>query len=66
MFHEFYRIVVQKLFDAGVSRNVYCVNIDAVIATLLLKTVWPAYREGRIKDEASSYNVKWMKQFNFA
>jgi len=26
---------------------VYCVNVDAVIATLLLKLVWPAYREGR-------------------
>jgi nucleoside-diphosphate-sugar epimerase len=25
-----------------------------------------AYREGRIKDEAACYNVKWMKQFNFA
>ena len=29
MFHAFYRALVQKLFDAGVSRNVYCVNIDA-------------------------------------
>ena len=29
------------------SRNVYCVNADAVIATLLLKLVWPAWRAGR-------------------
>ena len=52
VFHAFYRALVQKLFDEGVSRNVYCVNIDAVIAALLLKTVWPAYRAGTIKAEA--------------
>jgi hypothetical protein len=43
---------VQKLYDEGVSRNVYCVNIDAVIAALLLKTVWPAYCTGDVKAEA--------------
>jgi citrate synthase len=52
VFHEFYRALVQKLYDEGVSRNVYCVNIDAVIAALLLKTVWPAYRAGTIKADA--------------
>src|SRR5207248_4472760 len=36
-FHAYYRCLVQALFDAGVSRNVYCVNVDAVIAALLLK-----------------------------
>lgn len=46
VFLDFYHAVVQQLFDAGVSRNVYCVNVDAVIATLLLKLVWPAYRAG--------------------
>ena len=34
VFHMFYRALVQALFDAGVSRNVYCVNVDAVIAAL--------------------------------
>ena len=52
VFQVFYRALVQKLFDEGVSRTVYCVNIDAVIAALLLKTVWPAYRAGTIKAEA--------------
>ncbi len=52
VFHAFYRALVQKLFDEGVSRNVYCVNVDAVIAALLLKTVWPAYRSGAIEAEA--------------
>ncbi len=48
VFLDFYHAVVQELFDAGVSRNVYCVNVDAVIATLLLKLVWPAYRAGSL------------------
>lgn len=52
VFHDFYRAVVQKLYDEGVSRTVYCVNIDAVIAALLLKLVWPAYRAGTIGAEA--------------
>lgn len=52
VFLDFYHALVQQLFDAGVSRNVYCVNVDAVIATLLLKLVWPAYRAGRF-DAAS-------------
>lgn len=34
VFHAFYRPLVQRLFEEGVSRNVYCVNIDAVIAAL--------------------------------
>ncbi|HSW03840.1 CoA-binding protein [Aquabacterium sp.] len=52
VFHDFYRALVQKLYDEGVSRNVYCVNIDAVIAALLLKIVWPAYRSGKIGADA--------------
>lgn len=48
VFHQFYRALVQQLYDAGVSRNVYCVNIDAVIAALLLKMLWQPLAEGRI------------------
>ena len=48
VFHDFYRALVQGLFDNGVSRNVYCVNIDAVIAALLLKIVWSSYREQKV------------------
>ncbi|CAM4030843.1 CoA-binding protein [Roseateles saccharophilus] len=48
VFHQFYRALVQELFDAGVSRNVYCVNIDAVIAALLLKMLWQPLAQGRI------------------
>jgi succinyl-CoA synthetase alpha subunit len=46
VFLDFYHALVRQLHEAGVSRTVYCVNIDAVIAALLLKIVWPAYRKG--------------------
>jgi succinyl-CoA synthetase alpha subunit len=52
VFHDFYRVLVQQLFDAGVSRTVYCVNIDAVIAALLLKMLWQPYRTGALPDTA--------------
>jgi hypothetical protein len=52
VFQQYYRALVQALFDAGVSRTVYCVNIDAVIATLLLKMLWQPYREGRFSEQA--------------
>ena len=35
---------------AGVSRNVYCVNVDAVIAALLLKMLWQPLRRGEIAE----------------
>ncbi len=47
-FHAFYQALVQALFDAGVSRNVYCVNVDAVIAALLLKMLWQPLQSGEI------------------
>lgn len=46
VFHEFYRELVRALFEAGVSRTVYAVNIDAVIAALLLQMLWHSYRDG--------------------
>jgi succinyl-CoA synthetase alpha subunit len=48
VFHQFYRALVQALYDAGVSRTVYCVNVDAVIAALLLKMLWKPLASGRI------------------
>lgn len=52
VFHEYYRALVQALFDAGASRNVYCVNVDAVISALLLKLTWRRYRAGDMPVEA--------------
>jgi succinyl-CoA synthetase alpha subunit len=52
VFHEYYHALVRALFDAGVSRNVYCVNIDAVIAALLLKMLWKPYQSGAFPGRA--------------
>ena len=46
VFHAYYQELVKALYETGVSRNVYCVNIDAVIAALLLKILWQPYRSG--------------------
>ncbi|HEV3238953.1 MAG TPA: CoA-binding protein [Casimicrobiaceae bacterium] len=52
VFHEYYHALVRTLFDAGVSRNVYCVNIDAVIAALLLKMLWEPHQSGAFSAQA--------------
>src|SRR5262245_55949003 len=51
VFHEYYRALVQALYDEGVTRNVFCVNVDALIATLLLKIVWQPLRAGAFSEE---------------
>lgn len=60
VFHEFYHQLVQALFKTGVSKNVYCVNVDAVIAVILLKMLWKPYAEGKISDstlEAAAFTT---------
>ena len=51
VFHAFYNTLVQVLFDTGVTKNVFCVNIDAVIAALLLKLLWPRYSKGDLPED---------------
>jgi succinyl-CoA synthetase alpha subunit len=52
VFHDFYSALVQALYDTGVTPNVFCVNIDAVIAALLLKLLWPRFRSGAFSESA--------------
>ena len=52
IFHDFYCTLVQSLYDNGVTANVFCVNIDAVIAALLLKLLWPRYCTGAFPADA--------------
>jgi succinyl-CoA synthetase alpha subunit len=52
IFLEFYHELVEALAKVGVSRNVYCVNIDAVIAVILLRKLWEPFVEGRISEAA--------------
>jgi succinyl-CoA synthetase alpha subunit len=46
VFHEYYHELSRALFEGGVTRNVFCVNIDGVIGALLLKMLWQRYRGG--------------------
>lgn len=48
IFNDFYRILVRILFEEDVTQNVFCVNIDGVIASLLLAMLWPDLKAGRI------------------
>jgi hypothetical protein len=60
VFHAFYRELVQALYDSGASRYVFCVNVDAIIAALLLAVLWKDYRSGALTEkdlETAAFNV---------
>ncbi len=57
LFHTFYHELVRALASYGVSRNVYCVNIDAVIVVILLKMLWQPFMAGEINDEFLEYGA---------
>jgi succinyl-CoA synthetase alpha subunit len=60
VFHAFYRELVQALYDVGATRYVFCVNVDAVIAALLLAVLWKDYRSGAFTEkdlETAAFNV---------
>ncbi len=48
IFLDFYHHLVRELFAEGVTRNVFCVNVDAVIAVITLKLLWKDLKAGRI------------------
>jgi hypothetical protein len=59
-FHEYYHALARALFEAGVTRNVFCVNIDGVIGALLLKMLWPRYLSGSFSEhdlEVSAFTI---------
>jgi hypothetical protein len=60
VFHAYYRELVQALHEQGASPYVFCVNVDAVIAALLLALLWPDYQAGRLTDrdlETAAFTV---------
>jgi succinyl-CoA synthetase alpha subunit len=60
IFHAFYRELVQALYEVGASPYVFCVNVDAVIAALLLALLWKDYRSGALTErdlETAAFNV---------
>lgn len=50
VFHDFYRELAQALHDCGATPYVFCVNVDAVIAALMLALLWDDYRAGRLTE----------------
>jgi citrate synthase len=50
-FLSFYHHLVQQLYTVGATRNVFCVNVDAVLATLSLELFWPQLQEGAVTTE---------------
>jgi succinyl-CoA synthetase alpha subunit/citrate synthase len=54
IFLDFYHHLVEGLFRHGVTRNVFCVNIDAVLACMALKLVWKALRGGKMNHDQVS------------
>ncbi|MBF0627859.1 MAG: CoA-binding protein [Magnetococcales bacterium] len=52
IFQDFYHQLVHALFKTGISRDIYCVNVDAVIAVILLKMLWKPYARGEITADA--------------
>jgi succinyl-CoA synthetase alpha subunit len=60
VFHAFYRELVQALYETGAARYVFCVNVDAVIAALLLAVLWKDYKAGSLNEkdlETAAFNV---------
>ena len=47
-FWDFYKALVKQLHQQKITKNVYAVNIDAVIATISLKLLWEDYQNGKI------------------
>ncbi|WP_157270010.1 CoA-binding protein [Azohydromonas aeria] len=48
VFHAFYRELAQALYDVGATPYVFCVNVDAVIAALLLGLLWKDHQAGTL------------------
>jgi hypothetical protein len=60
VFHAFYRELVQALHNQGASPYVFCVNIDAVIAALLLALLWKDFKSGALTErdlETAAFTV---------
>ena len=50
IFLDYYHALVKELFNEGVTRNVFCVNVDAVLACISLKLFWEDLQSGKLKE----------------
>jgi succinyl-CoA synthetase alpha subunit/citrate synthase len=51
-FQVFYHYLVQAMYNVGATKNVFCVNIDGVIATISLDLLWKDVNSGKIDAKA--------------
>ena len=51
VFWDFYKALVKHLRKQKITKNVYAVNIDAVIATISLKLIWQLYKQGKVSEK---------------
>ena len=51
LFLDFYHLLVKELFNEGATNNVFCVNVDAVLAVLTLKLVWKDFVEKKLSKQ---------------
>lgn len=51
IFLDFYHHLVTELFNEGATQNIFCVNVDAVLAVISLKLVWNDYKAGNVSKE---------------
>ncbi|MDT8447174.1 MAG: CoA-binding protein [bacterium] len=49
-FQEYYHVLVKKLAEIGATKNQFCVNIDAVIATISLELFWDQFKSGKVTE----------------
>ena len=60
VFHAFYRELAQALYETGATPYVFCVNVDAVIAALLLAVLWKDFKAGALNErdlETAAFTV---------
>ena len=48
-FQVFYHHLVEELYNVGATKNIFCVNIDAVIATISLELFWDDWKAGKVQ-----------------
>ncbi len=51
IFLDFYHKLVVELFNEGATKNIFCVNVDAVISVIALKLVWNDFQNNKISKE---------------
>jgi len=49
-FQEYYHLLVKQLAEVGATKNQFCVNIDAVIATISLELFWKQFKAGTVTE----------------